>query len=205
MLLIEAIAGAGLEPLCDLRYEDDPAVQRHRAGAAARARPRGVRARRALAIRADRPAGPAQGANITPVVRRGYLPLAGARPAPWPSGTPTSRTTPCWGGRNARPPTPPAVLGEAILAGGPFDPSPSASGWTAAIWDYTRHVTEWTNAAARPARRTPWPSSRPPADDQAIADEVCDNFAAPERNWAIFGSPQGAAAFLARFRQPVPA
>jgi styrene monooxygenase len=36
------------------------------------------------------------------------------------------------------------------------------------------------------------------AQNKALADELTDNFNAPERNWEIFSSPEGAAAFLAR-------
>ncbi len=36
------------------------------------------------------------------------------------------------------------------------------------------------------------------AQDKAIADELVDNFATPDRNWAIFGSPEGATDFLRR-------
>jgi Styrene monooxygenase A putative substrate binding domain len=130
-LLIEAIPGGGLEPVCDLRYEDDP--RRFNATVLALLREHAPAVYERVEPQRFGLTGPLdlhKGA-ITPVVRRGYLPLVGGR-------------------------------------------------YAVAIFEAA-------------------------ADDQAIADEVCDNFGAPERNWAIFGSPQGAAAFLARFRQPVTA
>jgi hypothetical protein len=36
------------------------------------------------------------------------------------------------------------------------------------------------------------------AQNKALADELVDNFGAPERNWEIFSSPEGAAAFLTK-------
>ena len=35
-------------------------------------------------------------------------------------------------------------------------------------------------------------------NNKALADELIDNFNEPDRNWEIFGSPEGAAAFLGR-------
>jgi hypothetical protein len=36
------------------------------------------------------------------------------------------------------------------------------------------------------------------AQYQSVADELVDNFGVPERNWQIFSSPEGAAAFLTK-------
>jgi len=37
------------------------------------------------------------------------------------------------------------------------------------------------------------------AQNKALADELTENFSAPERNWEVFSSPAGAAALLARY------
>ena len=36
------------------------------------------------------------------------------------------------------------------------------------------------------------------AQNKALADELVENFNAPERNWEIFSNPEGAGAFLRR-------
>ena len=38
----------------------------------------------------------------------------------------------------------------------------------------------------------------PAAQNKALAGELTENFGSPERNWEIFGAPEGAAAFLAK-------
>jgi hypothetical protein len=73
------------------------------------------------------------------------------------------------------------------------------------IWAYTRNVTEWSNASLGPPAPHALQVFAAAARDQAIADELVENFAAPARSWAVFGSPDGAAAFLARFGRPAAA
>jgi hypothetical protein len=134
------------------------------------------------------------------VVRRGYVPLEAGRYAV-AIGDAHVQNDPVLGqGANAASHAA-WVLGEAILGGGPFDEA-FCRRVEAAIWDFTRYVTEWTNAALQPPPAHAVAVFAAASQDKAIADQLVDNFAAPARNWAIFGSPEGAAAFLARFGQP---
>jgi hypothetical protein len=134
------------------------------------------------------------------VVRRGYVPLEAGRYAV-AIGEAHVQNDPVLGqGANAASHAA-WVLGEAILGGGPFDEA-FCRRVEAAIWDFTRYVTEWTNAALQPPPAHAVAVFAAASQEKAIADQLVDNFAAPARNWAIFGSPEGAAAFLARFGQP---
>ena len=95
------------------------------------------------------------------------------------------------------------VLGQAILDGGPFDEA-FCRQVEGRIWDYTRHVTEWTNAALQPPPPHTSAVFAAAAQDKALADDLVDSFGAPPRAWAIFGSPEGAAAFLASHGHALP-
>jgi hypothetical protein len=198
-LLIEAVPGGGLEPITHLRYEDDPRrferavlnlLRDHAPDVYERVDPRWFGLTRPLDLH--------KGA-ITPVVRRGYARLGDGRYAV-AIGDAHVQNDPVLGqGANAASHAA-AVLGEAILAGGPFD-EPFCRRVEREIWAYTRHVTEWSNAALQPPPPHAVEIFAAAARNGALADELVDNFTAPARNWAIFGSPAGAAAFLARHGQ----
>ncbi len=196
-LLIEAIPGGGLEPLMHLRYEDDPrqfnaavlaVLREHAPGVYERVEPRQFGLTRPLDLH--------KGA-ITPIVRRGAVPLEGGRHA-IAIGDAHIQNDPVLGqGANAASHAA-WVLGDAILSGGPFDVA-FCQRVEARIWAYTRHATEWTNAALQAPPPHAVAVFAAAVQDKAIADELVDNFATPDRNWAIFGSPEGAVAFLQRF------
>ena len=63
---------------------------------------------------------------------------------------------------------------------------------------YAEAVTEWTNAALQPPAPHFVDLFVAAAQDKVVADYLADNFDAPERNWALFGSPERAAAYLQR-------
>ena len=68
----------------------------------------------------------------------------------------------------------------------------------ARLWQASRAATEWTNATLQPPPPHALEVFAAAAESREAADELCDNFGCPEQNWEIFGSPAGAATFLAR-------
>jgi hypothetical protein len=66
------------------------------------------------------------------------------------------------------------------------------------LWEAGRAATEWTNMTLQPPPPYVIELFAAAAHNKAIADELTENFNAPERNWEIFGSPEGAATLLAR-------
>jgi hypothetical protein len=126
-------------------------------------------------------------------VRRGFAPLGDGKYAV-AIGDGHVLNAPVRGQRAAAASHAAWALGEAIAAGGPFDEE-FCRRVEERIWDYAGPVTAWTNAALQP----PAPHALAlfaAARDKAIADELVDNVNAPARNWAIFGSLEGAAASL---------
>src|SRR5262249_14690683 len=137
-----------------------------------------------------------QGA-ITPVVRRGYALLGDGKYAV-ALGDVHVLNDPVLG-QGANTASHAAwVLGEAIAAADSFGPDfcRQVEGRT---WEHARPVTEWTNATLQPPAPHVVDLFGAAARSQVIANELADNFNAPERNWAIFGSPAGAAAYLRQF------
>ena len=193
-ILIEAIPGGDLEQVTQLRYDDDPAafeatlldlLKRHAPRVYERVDPG--------AFRLTRPLDLLQGA-ITPTVRRGYARLENGRHV-LAIGDVHVLNDPILGqGANAASHAA-WTAGEAILEGGPFDEA-FCREVEERIWAHARPVTEWSNAALHPPAPHVLDVFRAAAQSKAIADEVVDNFNAPERNWAIFESPEGASAFL---------
>ena len=195
-ILFECIPGGGLERIVDMRYDDDPhafeatvldLLQEHAPAIYERVDRR--------AFRLTRPLDVLQGA-ITPVVRHGYTQLAGGRFAV-AIGDVRAVVDPIVG-QGANTASQSAwLLGDEILAGGPFDEA-FCNRVEARIWEYARPATEWTNATLQPPPQHAIDVFVAAAQNQAIADEIASNFNAPARNWAIFESPEGAQAFLAR-------
>jgi hypothetical protein len=198
-VLVEAIPGQGLQPIVDRRYHDDPRAFECLVLDSLRTYAPAIYERvdeRAFGLTG--PLDVLQGA-ITPTVRRGYAAIGdGARGAYAVAiGDVHILNDPVLGqGANlashaAR------VLGEAILGGGPFD-EPFCRRVEDRIWAYASAATAWTNAALLPPPPHLQAVFGAAARSQTVADEIAENFNDPPRAWANVGSPEGAAAFLAR-------
>ena len=195
-ILFECIPGGGLERIVDMRYDDDPhafeatvldLLQEHAPAIYERVDRR--------AFRLTRPQDVLQGA-ITPVVRHGYTQLAGGRFAV-AIGDVRAVVDPIVG-QGANTASQSAwLLGDEILAGGPFDEA-FCNRVEARIWEYAQAPIAWTNATLQPPPQHAIDVFVAAAQNQAIADEIASNFNTPARNWAIFESPEGAQAFLER-------
>lgn len=143
-----------------------------------------------------RPLDVLQGA-ITPTVRRGYTPLGNDKFAMAlgdmhilndpiiAQGANTASRCAC-------------VLGEALLQDPPLNET-FCRETEQQLWEAGRAATEWTNMTLQPPPPYVMALFAAAAQNKALADELTENFSAPERNWEIFSSPEGAAAFLARY------
>ncbi len=201
-LLFEGIPGGGMEPLMDLGYEADPELFEATVLDVLRTHAPDIYARvdqRAFGL--TRPLDLAQGA-ITPTVRDAVAPLGNGRFALAVGDVHVVNDPGLGQGANAASHAA-WTLGEAILAGradgtdGPFDEA-FCRQVEARMWAFTRHATEWTNAALQPPPPQVIGVFIAAAQNRALADELVDNFGNPARNWEIFSSPDGAAAFLQR-------
>jgi hypothetical protein len=195
-VLFEGIPGRGLEPIMDLRYDDDPG--RFEATVL------GLLREHAPTIyeRVDhrefglvRPLDLLQGA-ITPTVRRGYAALGDGKYAVAVGDVHIVNDPLLGQGANAASHAA-WTLGEAILAADAFDEA-FCRGVEELIWAHARYPTEWTNSALQPPPPHALAVFAAAARNRAAADEIVDNFGDPQRNWSIFGSPEGAAVFLRR-------
>jgi hypothetical protein len=196
-MLIEAVPGGALDVVTQMRYDDDP--KRFEATVLELLREHAPIIYDRVKVQEfglTRPLNLLQGV-ITPTVRRGYARLEGDRfaiaigdvhvvndPVLGQGANNASRSA--W------------TLGQAILEGGPFDEQ-FCRDVEQRIWDDARYPTEWTNAALQPPPPHAIEVFVAAAQNKAIADQLVDNFNAPQRNWQIFSSPDGAAAFLERF------
>lgn len=199
-LVFECIPGGGLERIVDMRYDDDPhAFEETVLGLLQEHAPAIYERVDRRAFRLTRPLDLLQGA-ITPVVRSGYTRLAGGTFAvaigdvrvvvdPLVGQGANTASQSAW------------LLGEEIMAGGPFDEAFCRRAETR-IWESARPATEWTNAALQSPPQHVIDVFVAAAQNQAIADEIANNFNTPARNWAIFESPEGARAFLDRASKP---
>jgi 2-polyprenyl-6-methoxyphenol hydroxylase-like FAD-dependent oxidoreductase len=87
------------------------------------------------------------------------------------------------------------ILGEALLE----DQSPDETFCRETeqkLWEAARAASQWTNAMLQPPPPYAIQIFAAAAQNQAIADELVQNFNTPERNWEIFSSPVNAANFL---------
>jgi hypothetical protein len=89
------------------------------------------------------------------------------------------------------------VLGEALLEDRQLDEA-FCRETEERLWQAARAATEWTNATLQAPPPYVIELVGEAARNRALANELVDNFGAPERNWAIFGSPEGAPAFRAK-------
>jgi hypothetical protein len=193
-LLFEGIPGQAFDALTRIRYDDDPAkfkatmldLLRHHAPA--------IYDRVNLAEFAiTRPEDVLQGA-VTPTVRQGYATLGNGKfaialgdihmlvdPVIAQGANTASRCA--W------------LLGEALLQDSPADES-FCRKLEQTLWEAGRAPTEWTNMALQAPPPYVMEIFGAAANNRALADELIDNFNAPDLNWRVLGSAEGAAAFL---------
>jgi 2-polyprenyl-6-methoxyphenol hydroxylase-like FAD-dependent oxidoreductase len=199
-ILVECIPGGGLDRIVDMRHEDDPhafestvldLLREHAPVVYERVDPR--------AFRLTRPQDLLQGA-ITPTVRSGYARLdSGANVLA--IGDVHAVVDPILG-QGANTASQSAwLLGEQIVAGGPFDEAFCRQAETR-IWEHARAAIEWTNASLQAPPQHVVDVFVAAAQHQAVADEITSNFDHPSRNWEIFASPEGARAYLDRATRP---
>jgi len=195
-VLFEGIPGQAFEPLMHMRYDDDPQrfdatmldlIRQHAPPIYERVNPKEFGVLRPLDV--------LQGA-ITPTVRCGYAPFSNGKFAlalgdmhiqhdPIIAQGANGASKCAW------------VLGEALLRDQPLDET-FCRETEQQLWEAAQAATEWTNATLQPPPPHVIELFAAAARNQALADELTENFGAPERNWEIFGSPEGAAAFLTR-------
>jgi hypothetical protein len=194
-VLFEGIPGQSFEALTRLRYEDDPKkfdatvldlLRKHAPLIYERVNPKEFGALGPLDV--------LQGA-VTPTVRRGYAPLANGKFAmalgdihilndPIIAQGANTASRCAW------------LLGEALLEDRPLDEA-FCRETESRLWEAGRAATEWTNMTLQPPPPYVIDLFVEAAQNMALADELVENFNAPDRNWEIFGSREGAATFLA--------
>ena len=193
-ILIEAIPGQALDVISNVRYADDPKkfeatvlelLREHAPMIYERINPE--------EFAVHRPQDVIQGA-ITPTVRKGYAPLGNGKFA-MALGDVHIVVDPiiAQGANNASKCA--FVLGEALLEDQPLDEN-FCRETEQKLWEASRAASEWTNAVLQPPPPFAIEVFAAAAQNPAIADEIVQNFNAPERNWEIFSSPQNAANFL---------
>src|SRR5262249_54703391 len=87
------------------------------------------------------------------------------------------------------------LLGEALLQDSAADEA-FCHNTEQRLWDAGRSATEWTNITLQPPPPFVMELFAAAAHNKAVADELVDNFNAPELNRQIFSSPESAGAFL---------
>lgn len=195
-ILFEGIPGQAFEAFMHMRYEDDPKqfdataldlLRQHAPPIYERVHPKGFGVLRPLDV--------LQGA-ITPTVRHGYTPLGNGKFAmavgdmhivndPIIAQGANTASKCAW------------LLGEALLKDRRLDET-FCRETEQRLWEAGRAATEWTNMTLQPPPPHALEIFAAAARNKALADELVDNFGAPERNWAIFRNPEGAAAFLTK-------
>ncbi|HKA17584.1 MAG TPA: styrene monooxygenase/indole monooxygenase family protein [Blastocatellia bacterium] len=195
-ILIEAIPGQAFDHISDMRYDDDPKrfestfvelLREHAPPIYERVNPKEFGVTRPLDV--------IQGA-ITPTVRRGYAPLGKGKFA-MALGDVHMLHDPiiAQGANNASKCA--WILGEALIEASRMDEE-FCSDTERLLWEASRASMEWTNATLQPPPPHAVELFVAATQNKQIADELTNNFGSPEKNWEIFGSPAGAAAFLAR-------
>jgi 2-polyprenyl-6-methoxyphenol hydroxylase-like FAD-dependent oxidoreductase len=89
------------------------------------------------------------------------------------------------------------ILGEALLEDLPLNEA-FCRQTEQKLFQAAQAAIEWTNATLQPPPAHAIEVFAAAARNQAIADELVENFNAPERNWKIFSDPANAADFLKR-------
>ncbi|MGW1838310.1 styrene monooxygenase/indole monooxygenase family protein [Streptomyces sp. BBFR2] len=204
VLGIEAVPGGPLEAISRVDPEADPkAFHRQVLDLVAQYAP-------SLREQADTGAfsliGPGEVARggITPVVRRGWVPLGDDRCAlaigdAWITNDPLTAQGANLGSRSA------FTLAELIAAApGPLGEEFCRSA-SAALWDHARHVVAWSNAFLAEPEPQVTEVFAEAARDPRVADAFISSLHDPVGMWRTLATPEGAAAFLARHRGPGPA
>jgi Styrene monooxygenase A putative substrate binding domain len=195
-ILFEGVPGQAFDVIMRMRYEDDPKkfeataldlLREHAPPIYERVNPSEFGVLRPLDV--------LQGA-ITPTVRRGFAPMGNGKFAmalgdmhmqhdPIIAQGANTASKCAW------------ILGEILLEERLLDET-FCRETEQRLWDAGRAATEWTNATLQPPPPYVMELFAAAAQNKALADELVENFGAPERNWQIFSSPEGAAAFLTK-------
>lgn len=195
-ILFEGIPGQAFEPLMDMRYENDPQkfeatlldlLRQHAPPIYERVKPKEFGVLRPLDV--------LQGA-ITPTVRCGYTPLGNGKLAMALGDVHLANDPIIAQGANAASKCA-WVLGKALLKDQRLDET-FCRETEQQLWEAGRAATEWTNMTLQPPPPYVIELFAAAARNKALADELTENFNAPERNWEIFSNPEGAAAFLTK-------
>lgn len=193
-ILIEAIPGQALDVISNMRYADDP--KKFEATVLELVREHAPLTYERINLKEFgvlRPQDVIQGA-ITPTVRTGYTSLGNGKFA-MAVGDVHIVVDPiiAQGANNASKCA--FILGEALLEADRLDEN-FCRETEQKLWEASRAASEWTNATLQPPPLHAIQIFAAAAQNQSIADELVQNFNAPERNWEIFSSPANAASFL---------
>ena len=195
-VLFEGVPGQAFEVLMRMRYDDDPKkfdatalelLRKHAPPIYERANPKEFGVLRPLDI--------LQGA-FTPIVRLGYTRLGNGKfamalgdlhilndPILAQGANLASRCA--W------------ILGEALLQDRRLDEN-FCRETEQQMWEVGRAVTEWSNMMLQPPPPYVIELLVAAGQSRKLADELIENFNFPERNWQIFSTQRGAAAFIER-------
>jgi len=193
-ILFEGIPGQAFEVLMHMRYEDDP--EKFEATALDLLRKHAPPIYERVDLKEFgvlRPLDVLQGA-VTPTVRFGYTALGNGKFAmalgdvhmlhdPIIAQGANTASRCAW------------LLGETLLQDRRLDET-FCRETERQLWEAGRAATEWTNMTLGAPPRYVIELFAAASQNKALADELVENFDAPERNWEIFSSPEGAAAFL---------
>jgi|SRR5581483_3882476 len=189
-LSVEAVPGGPLDRLSDLAYEADPAAfESALLALLERFAPALARRVDRAAFGLTRPLDLLQG-RLTPVVRQAVAPLAGGRAAiaigdAWILNDPIAAQGANLGSRCA------FLLGDAVLAGGPYDEA-FCRRVESRLWAAALAPTTLSNALLEPPSEAAVAALVEAAQDQARADRFAAGFADPEDMLTLLaGEPAG--------------
>lgn len=141
----------------------------------------------------------AQG-GVTPAVRRGWAQLDDGTCAlaigdAWITNDPLTAQ-----GANLGSHTAFALAGLVAAAEGPFDEAFCRAA-SAQLWDYARHVVEWSNAFLAPLPPHVTALFEQAAKDRQIADSFVSSFNDPVAMWETVASAEGTVSFIANHKE----
>jgi Styrene monooxygenase A putative substrate binding domain len=195
-ILIEGIPGQAFEVVMHMRYENNPKQFETTVLDLLREHAPPIYERVNLTeFGVTRPLDVVQGA-ITPTVRRGYTTLGNGKFAMALGDMHIVNDPIIAQGANAASKCA-WLLGEALLQDRLFDES-FCRETAEQLWEAGRAATEWTNMTLQPPAPYVIELFAAAAQNKGLADELTENFNAPELNRKIFGDPENAAAFLTR-------
>jgi hypothetical protein len=199
-IAFEIVPGGALEPLKQLRYEDDPRhfdalvlnlLREYAPVLYARVDPQAFGLTRPLDL---------CHAAITPTVRRGYAQLPNGRLVVAVGDAHVVNDPLTGQGANAASHAA-WVLAEAIRGGGDFDET-FCRQVEQQMWTYTGPVTEACNARMRPPSPHAAQLLGAASQHKAIANLYADGFHNPARFWELVSSPERIAAVIAQAGSP---